>query len=49
MDAHGYVFTYPGSFYAFTGMEWVWGICIGVGHLYCILTVRLLGRRQWER
>ncbi len=29
----GYVFTYPGSFYALTGMEWVWGICIGVGHL----------------
>ena len=23
VDAHGYVFTYPGSFYALTGMEWV--------------------------
>ncbi|MDE6156574.1 MAG: hypothetical protein K2F78_00330, partial [Muribaculaceae bacterium] len=21
VDAHGYVFTYPGSFYALTGME----------------------------
>lgn len=31
IDAHGYVFTYPGSFYALTGMEWVWGICIDVG------------------
>ena len=31
VDAHGYVFTYPGSFYALTGMECVWGICIGVG------------------
>jgi len=28
VDAHGYVFTYPGSFYALTGMEWVWGINI---------------------
>lgn len=31
MDAHGYVFTYPGSFCAFIGTGWVWGICIGVG------------------
>ena len=31
VGAHGYVFTYPGSFYALIGMEWVWGICIGVG------------------
>lgn len=34
-DAHGYVYTYPGSFYAIIGMEWVWGIIhIGVG--FCI-------------
>jgi len=31
VGAHGYVHTYPDSFYALTGMEWVWGICIGVG------------------
>ena len=28
VDAHGYVHTYPGSFYAFPGMEWVWDGCI---------------------
>lgn len=32
ISAHGYVYTYPGSFCAFIGMGWVWGIIhIGVG------------------